>query len=73
MLNDFKSQRDVWVQYDMGSGVVKKVYLIDPGEEKPAPGCEIFRTRLTNWAITNTHHLVVQNGRVVHGPSLAGL
>jgi hypothetical protein len=71
--NDFKNQQDAWVQYNVGSGVVKKVYLTDPGEEKPAPGCEIFKTRLTSGAILNTHLLVVQNGRVVHGPSLAGI
>jgi hypothetical protein len=73
LANDFKNQRDVWVQYSKGSGVVKKVYLSDPGMERPAPGCEIFKTRLTSWAIINTHLLVVQNGKVVHGPSLAGL
>lgn len=72
MLNDYKKQRDVWVQYILSTGAVKKLYFSEP-KENPAPNCEIFKTRLTDWAIMNTHLLVVQNGRVIHSPSLAGM
>ncbi len=74
MAHNFVDQRDCWVVYDTGSGVVKAVHLRAPDPSfKIDRGCDMFRTRLTEWAIMNAHHLVVQHGRVKHSPALVGL
>lgn len=74
MAHDFKSQRDVWVVYHTGSGTVMNLLLQKPSTDfQIEKNCEMFQTRLTDWAIMNSHHLIVRHGKVVHGPSLAGL
>ena len=74
MPHDYKSQRDVWVVYNTGSGAVVNVLLSTPAEDfTPPSNCEMFRTRLTEWAIMNSHSLTVRHGKVVHSTSLGGL
>lgn len=73
---DMKEQTDAWVFYNPASGGIIKIALREPTAAmlpKPGSGQAMFRTRLSRMAIHHTQALRVQNGRVVHMPSLGGI
>lgn len=70
-VRDYGDHRPVWVVYHKGSGSVVKLSFSDPG--RPTMGYAVLATNLSQRAVGLAHQLLVRNGRVVHGPSLAGV
>ena len=75
MLKAARVQVDAWV-FHLPNATVTKVMFREPKvKELPSPdsGLEVFKTRLSEWALNRVHQLRVTNGKVVHAPALIGL
>lgn len=63
---------EVWVFYDAGSGVVRKVSYVKPDGPLEEKDSSVLKTSLSEYAILNVHRLRVRRGRVTLTPSTGG-
>lgn len=72
MSHEAREQVNVWVAH-LPNGTITKLSFVDPKNEKLPAGVEVFRTKITQWALNRPHQLRVHNGKVVCSPALVGL